>query len=231
MSRDIRIAVDGPSSAGKSSLARALAKELGLIYVDTGAMYRTVALYMVTNGIDIHSADAVGAKLGEVALELAWRDGAQTVILNGQDVGDKIRTPEISLGASAVSAMPAVRAFLLGKQKELAARGGIVMDGRDIGTVIIPDAEVKLFLTAKPEIRAQRRVLELRAKGIACEYEQILKETLERDEADRTRPIAPLIPAADAVEVDNSAEDLRNALAVALQIVKEKTGRTPKETV
>ena len=226
--RKIRIAVDGPSGAGKSTLARALAAKLGLVYVDTGAMYRAVALFMTESGTDCRDSAAVIAKLPEVKLSLAAKeDGGQAVLIDGKDVGGRIRTPEISLAASAVSAIPAVRDFLLKTQKDLAAAGGVVMDGRDIGTVIIPDAEVKIFLTASPEVRARRRVLELEQKGVACSYEQILAETIARDEADRTRAVAPLIPADDAVTVDNGRESLEYALADALALVREKTGVTP----
>lgn len=220
--RNLKIAVDGPSGAGKSSLARALAKELGLIYVDTGALYHTIGLFMTENNIDTHDAGAVAARLHDIQLELTYQDGTQTVLLNGVDVGDKIRTPRISMAASAVSAIPAVREFLLGIQKDMAHKGGVVMDGRDIGTVIMPDADAKLFLVASPAARAKRRYLELCAKGIECSFEQILEETNRRDEADRERNIAPAVPAEDALFIDNSDYGPAETVAEAMNLIAQK---------
>ena len=220
--RNLKIAVDGPSGAGKSSLARALAHEMGLIYVDTGALYRTIGLFMTENNIDTHDADAVAARLGDIQLELAYQDGTQTVLLNGVDVGDKIRTPQISMAASAVSAIPAVREFLLGIQKDMAHKGGVVMDGRDIGTVIMPDADAKLFLVASPAARAKRRYLELCAKGIEGSFEQILEETNRRDQADRERNIAPAVPAEDALFIDNSEYEPAETIAEAMNLIAQK---------
>ena len=220
--RNLKIAVDGPSGAGKSSLARALAHEMGLIYVDTGALYRTIGLFMTENNIDTHDAVAVAARLGDIQLELAYQDGTQTVLLNGVDVGDKIRTPQISMAASAVSAIPAVREFLLGIQKDMAHKGGVVMDGRDIGTVIMPDADAKLFLVASPAARAKRRYLELCAKGIECSFEQILEETNRRDQADRERNIAPAVPAEDALFIDNSEYEPAETVAEAMNLIAQK---------
>ena len=222
MKRQWKIALDGPSGAGKSSLARALAAELGLIYVDTGALYRTIGLYMTRSGVDVKNAEAVAARLPEVQLELVYKNGAQSVLLCGEDVGDSIRTPEMSLAASAVSAIPAVREFLLGIQKDMAAKGGVVMDGRDIGTVIMPDADAKLFLVASPAARAKRRYLELTAKGVECSFEQILMETNARDEADRQRNIAPAVPAEDAMFLDNSDYTPAETLAEALNLIARK---------
>ncbi len=222
MKRQWKIALDGPSGAGKSTLARALAKELGLIYVDTGALYRTIGLYMTKNGVDVKDAEAVAARLPEVQLELVYKNGSQSVLLCGEDVGDSIRTPEMSLAASAVSAIPAVREFLLGIQRDMAAKGGVVMDGRDIGTVIMPDADAKLFLVASPAARAKRRYLELTAKGVECSFEQILMETNARDEADRQRNIAPAVPAEDALFLDNSDLNLAETLAEALNLIAQK---------
>ena len=220
--KNLKIAVDGPSGAGKSSLARALAHEMGLIYVDTGALYRTIGLFMTENNIDTHDADAVAARLGDIQLELTYQNGTQTVLLNGVDVGDKIRTPQISMAASAVSAIPAVREFLLGIQKDMAHKGGVVMDGRDIGTVIMPDADAKLFLVASPAARAKRRYLELCAKGIDCSFEQILEETNRRDQADRERNIAPAVPAEDALFIDNSEYEPAETVAEAMNLIAQK---------
>ena len=218
----LRIAIDGPSSSGKSTLARALAKELSLIYVDTGALYRTVGLYMCRHGIDPKDTDAVIAALPGVQVELAYENGVQTVLLCGENVGDSIRTPEMSMAASAVSAIPAVRAFLMDTQTNMVKKGGVIMDGRDIGTVIMPNADAKLFLTASAEARAKRRYLEMQQKGVACTYEQILAETVERDAADSGRDIAPLVPAADAILFDNSALNLEETVAEALRLIREK---------
>lgn len=220
--KNLKIAVDGPSGAGKSSLARALAHEMGLIYVDTGALYRTIGLYMTENNIDTHDGAAVAARLGDIRLELTYQGGTQTVLLNGVDVGEKIRTPQISMAASAVSAIPAVREFLLGIQKDMAQKGGVVMDGRDIGTVIMPDADAKLFLVASPAARAKRRYLELCAKGIECSFEQILEETNRRDQADRERNIAPAVPAEDAMFIDNSEFEPAETVAEAMNLIAQK---------
>ena len=220
--KKLNIAVDGPSGAGKSSLARALAHEMGLIYVDTGALYRTIGLFMTENNIDTHDAAAVAARLGDIQLELTYQNGTQTVLLNGIDVGEKIRTPQISMAASAVSAIPAVREFLLGIQKDMVKKGGVVMDGRDIGTVIMPDADAKLFLVASPAARAKRRYLELCAKGIECSFEQILEETNQRDQADRERNIAPAIPAEDALFIDNSDLGPAETVAEAMNLIAQK---------
>ena len=220
--KKLNIAVDGPSGAGKSSLARALAHEMGLIYVDTGALYRTIGLFMTENNIDVHDGPAVAARLGDIHLELTYQNGTQTVLLNGTDVGEKIRTPQISMAASAVSAIPAVREFLLGIQKDMVKKGGVVMDGRDIGTVIMPDADAKLFLVASPAARAKRRYLELCAKGIECSFEQILEETNQRDQADRERNVAPAIPAEDAMFIDNSDLGPAETVAEAMNLIAQK---------
>ncbi|MBQ5887061.1 MAG: (d)CMP kinase [Clostridia bacterium] len=220
--KKLNIAVDGPSGAGKSSLARALAHEMGLIYVDTGALYRTIGLFMTENNIDVHDGPAVAARLGDIHLELTYQNGTQTVLLNGTDVGEKIRTPQISMAASAVSAIPAVREFLLGIQRDMVQKGGVVMDGRDIGTVIMPDADAKLFLVASPAARAKRRYLELCAKGIDCSFEQILEETNQRDQADRERNVAPAIPAEDAMFIDNSDLGPAETVAEAMNLIAQK---------
>ncbi len=218
----MKIAIDGPSGAGKSSLAKAIAKRLSIIYVDTGALYRSIGLYMKNHGIDPHDEAAVGAALPAVSLSLLFRDGEQHILLCGEDVGDKIRTPEMSMYASAVSALPTVRAFLLDTQRSIAEKNSVIMDGRDIGTVILPDAEVKIFLTASSEARARRRTDELLAKGVACTYEEVLSDMITRDKNDSTRKIAPAVPAEDAVFLDNSLLTVEETIERALSIIKEK---------
>lgn len=216
----MNIAIDGPSGAGKSSLAKAIAKKLGIIYVDTGALYRTIGLYMKKHGIDPKDAAAVGAALPDIDLRLAFSDGAQRIYLCGEDVGDTIRTPEMSMYASDVSAIGAVRTFLLETQRRVAREASVVMDGRDIGTVILPDAECKIFLTASPEARARRRTAELLEKGIAATYDEVLADMVLRDRNDSTRAIAPAVPAEDAVFLDNSDMSAEETLAAALKIVE-----------
>ena len=219
----MKIALDGPSGAGKSSLARAMAKELRIVYVDTGALYRSIGLFVRGRNINPKDADAVIACLPDIQLEMMFEGGEQHIYLCGEDVGDRIRTPEISMYASAVSAIPAVRSFLLETQRSIARKTDVVMDGRDIGTVILPDAEVKIFLTATLEARAKRRTLELLAKGEEITYERVLAEMQERDTNDRTRKTAPAVPAEDAVFLDNSDLTAEETVTVALAIVREKT--------
>ncbi len=200
----MKIAIDGLSGVGKSTYAKILAKKHGLVYVDTGALYRAVGLFASRRGADPKSEDEVVPLLSELSVSLEYKDGSQRVIMNGEDVSGLIRTPEISMYASAVSALPPVRQFLLGIQRDMVERGGVIMDGRDIGTVIMPDADVKFFVTASDEVRAERRYKELVEKGVECSYEKILAEIIERDENDRTRDVAPAVPADDAVIIDNS---------------------------
>lgn len=219
----MQIALDGPSGAGKSSLARAIADRLQIVYVDTGALYRSIGLYVRDRGIDPKNEKAVTACLPDIELRMTHEGGEQHIYLCGHDVGDKIRTPEISMYASAVSAIPAVRAFLLDTQRSIAATTSVIMDGRDIGTVILPDADVKIFLTASPEARARRRAAELAAKGIATTYEEVLADMAERDKNDSTRKTAPAIPAADAVFLDNSDLDVEGTINAALAIISKKT--------
>jgi len=218
----IRIALDGPSGAGKSSLAKAIARELGIVYVDTGALYRSIGLFVSRRGADPKSAEAVTACLADISLALAFNEQGQRVILNGEDVSDKIRTPEMSMYASAVSAIPAVRAFLLETQRSMARKSSVIMDGRDIGTVILPDAEVKIFLVASPEARAKRRHAELLAKGESCTYEEVLADMIRRDAQDSGRAIAPAVPAEDAVFLDNSELTFEATVEAALAIIREK---------
>ncbi len=218
----IRIAIDGPGGAGKSSVAKKIAAKLGIIYVDTGALYRTIGLYMLKNGVSPTDTDGVVSRLGDFSLELSFIDGRQVILLDGIDVGDTIRTPEVSMAASAVSAIKEVREFLLNTQRDIAKKNSVIMDGRDIGTVILPDAEVKVFLTASPEARARRRYDELLAKGVETTYEQVYSEMAERDKNDSTREIAPCVPAEDAVYLDNSELDLDGTAKAIIDIVNAK---------
>lgn len=219
----IQIAIDGPGGAGKSTISKAVAAKLGIVYVDTGALYRTVGYYVKSQAIDPHDREAVGAVLPNISIEVRYVNGAQRVYLNGEDLGDKIRTPEMSMYASAVSAIPAVRAFLLQTQKDIAAKNSVIMDGRDIGTVILPYADVKIYLTASAECRAKRRYDELIAKGQTVAYEDVLREMNERDTADSTREIAPAQAAADAVLFDNTGMTLEQSVEAIIAIVNEKT--------
>ena len=220
------IAVDGPAGSGKSTVAKLVAKKLGIVYVDTGALYRTVGYYVRSKNIDPHDAVGVGECLSEIAIEVKYIEGAQRVYLNGEDLGDKIRTPEMSMYASAVSAIPAVRTFLLATQKDIAAKNSVIMDGRDIGTVILPNADVKIFLTASAECRAKRRYDELIAKGQQVLFEDVLREMNERDTADSTREIAPAQAAADAIVLDNSGMSVEESVDAVISLVRKCTGGT-----
>ena len=219
----IRIAIDGPSGSGKSTLAKAVAKRLGIIYVDTGALYRTIGYYVYITGNDPHDIQRVEKLLNEINIELKYEDGSQRVILNGEDLGDKIRVPEMSMYASLVSSIPAVRAFLLDMQKDMARKNSVVMDGRDIGTVIIPDADVKIFLTASNETRAKRRTLELLKKGVEVSYDDVLNDMIERDKNDKNRNIAPAIPASDAVIFDNSVMSVEESVDEIVRLLNERS--------
>ncbi len=218
----IQIAIDGPSGAGKSTLAKAIAARLGYIYVDTGAMYRAIGLHMSRCGIDPHDADAVTPELDNIKVDIVYKDAEQRVLLCGEDVSSLIRTPEISMYASAVSAIPSVRAFLLDLQRDIANRNNVIMDGRDIGTVILPNASVKIFLTASDEVRARRRYDELTAKGQSVSLEDIYNDMVKRDRNDKTRSIAPAVPADDAVILDNSDIDFEGTVARAIEIINGK---------
>lgn len=219
----INVAIDGPAGAGKSTVARGAAKKLGYIYVDTGALYRTVALAATRNGV-LESAEKTEQMLKDITVDLAFNDaGAQCVYLNGEDVSSLIRTPEISMAASNVSKIPAVRAFLLGLQRDIAAKNNVIMDGRDIATVVLPDAQVKIFLTASPECRAERRYKELLEKGENVKYDDVLADVNARDYQDSHREIAPLKPAEDSVIADTSGKSLPQSIEMIISVIKEKT--------
>lgn len=219
----INVAIDGPAGAGKSTVARGAAKKLGYIYVDTGALYRTVALAATRNGV-LESAEKTEQMLKDITVDLAFDDaGAQCVYLNGEDVSSLIRTPEISMAASNVSKIPAVRAFLLGLQRDIAAKNNVIMDGRDIATVVLPDAQVKIFLTASPECRAERRYKELLEEGENVKYDDVLADVNARDYQDSHREIAPLKPAEDSVIADTSGKSLPQSIEMIISVIKEKT--------
>ena len=221
--KTISIAIDGPSGAGKSTLAKSVSKTLGYLYVDTGAIYRTIGYAAFSKGVDPKDGEAAAALLPELEIGLHYgEDGLQHMTLNGADVTDQIRLPEISLYASAVSAHPAVRAHLLEMQRKLARENNVVMDGRDIGTVVLPDATVKIFLTATPEARATRRWKEYQAKGIDTPYEEVLADVKQRDYQDTHRAAAPLKQADDAVLLDTSELDFEQSLAAMKKIIAEK---------
>ena len=198
------IAIDGPAGAGKSTIAKTIAKKLEFIYVDTGAMYRAMALYFIRHEIDPKNEEAINKACPDIHVSINYEDGVQQVLLNGENVNGLIRTEEVGNMASKVSAVPEVRAHLLNLQKELARTQDVVMDGRDIGTCVLPEADVKIFLTASVETRALRRYKELEEKGVSCDLEEIKKDIKERDERDCTRKIAPLRQAEDAVLIDSS---------------------------
>lgn len=224
MSKIINVAIDGPSGAGKSSLAKAISKSLGYIYVDTGALYRSIALFFIRRGISTNDIEGIVSNLSDINLSLVYNEGVQNVILNGENVSSLIRTNEVSMGASAVSAVPAVREFLLETQRQLARENCVVMDGRDIGTVILPNADVKIFLTADDKKRAERRYEELRAKDPSVTFEEVYEAMVNRDKNDSTRAVAPAVQADDAVLLDNTDLDETQTLERALEIIRDKAG-------
>lgn len=217
----INIALDGPSGAGKSTIARKAAEKMNYIYVDTGALYRSIACYVIGKGIAPDSSEEIIPLLGKIDVKLEYKDGAQQVILNGENVSDKIRTPEISMGASKVSAIPEVREFLFGLQKNIAAENNIIMDGRDIGTVVLPNADVKIFLTASAEERANRRFKELQEKGDSSTYDEVLADIKQRDYNDTHRETAPLKKADDAVEIDSTNLTLDESISEVCRVIEE----------
>ncbi len=219
------IAIDGPSGAGKSTLAKAIAGELGILYVDTGAIYRSIGYYMFAHDIDPKNAERVTEALSQIQIEMTYSDdGLQHMILNGQDVTKEIRLPQISMYASNVSAIPAVREFLLEMQRGFAKHHSVIMDGRDIGTVVLPDASVKIFLTAAPEIRAMRRAKELEERGTPRPFEEVLADIKERDWADSHRAVAPLCPAEDSILVDTGDIDFEGSKELLLNTIKGRVG-------
>ena len=225
MAKKYSIAIDGPAGAGKSTIAKKLAAELGYHYVDTGAIYRTVAYFMDLLGVSPKDVDGVERYIDELTVEIEYdEEGKQHMIMNGMDVSDDIRTQDISQKASLISAHAVVREVLLDMQRDMAKNYDVIMDGRDIGTVVLPKATVKIFLTASPEVRAKRRCDELVAKGQKAKYETILKEIQQRDYQDTHREIAPLKLARDSIKVDTSGMDIDQVVAAIRNIVREKTG-------
>lgn len=220
----VSVAIDGPAGAGKSTLARRLAAELGYIYVDTGAMFRTIGLYALQAGKDPKDNEAVNALLPEISLKFAFIEGEQHIYLNGEDVSTAIRTEEVGMAASAVGANPEVRAFLLGMQRDMAKTQDVLMDGRDIGTVVLPDATVKIFLTASPEARATRRWKEYQQKGVEVSYEEVLADVRQRDYQDTHRAAAPLRQADDAQLLDTSEMNFEQSLEAMKKMIVEKVG-------
>lgn len=220
-----KIAIDGPAGAGKSTIAKVAANRLGIVYVDTGAMYRAIGLAAVRAGVD-HASDVQGveALLDGLSVEIAHSEGGQSVFLNGEDVSVEIRLPEVSVAASDVSRIPKVREKLLELQRGLANKTDVIMDGRDIGTVVLPDAQLKIFLTASVEDRAMRRYRELVEKGVECEFDQVKSDMEYRDKNDSQREIAPLKPADDSVIVDTTGNDLNESVELIMSIINERRG-------
>ena len=218
----IAIALDGPAGAGKSSIARRAAKALGYIYVDTGALYRTVGLAAMRNNVEPKPSAELEQLLASIRVELTFNEtGEQIVLLDGEDVSGEVRTSEASKMASNISAVPAVRAYLLDLQRDMAKTNNVIMDGRDIGTVVLPDAKVKIFLTASPEARAQRRYKEMAEKGMDVQYENVLKDVMERDYNDMHREIAPLKPAEGSITVDTTELDFEQSIETIINVIKE----------
>ncbi len=219
--KNIAIAIDGPAGAGKSTIAKIVAKDMQFVYVDTGALYRTIALFMLRRGIEMEKDAAIVAELDKVSIDLRYVDNTQRVFLNGEDVSDLIRTPEVSMGASRVSAVPEVRAFLLQLQRDMAEKYAVIMDGRDIGTVVLPNADVKIFLSATAEERAMRRYEELKVKDPTIQYEDVLSDMKQRDHNDSTRAAAPLKAADDAIMLNTTGNTLEQSVALIKQIIED----------
>ncbi len=218
-----KVAIDGPSGAGKSTIARNCAKTLGFVYIDTGAMYRAAALACLNRGICIKKNPENAVEIvNNISIDIDYIDGTQRIFLNGDDVSDKIRTPEVSMGASDISAIAQVREKLVSLQRMLSGTKNVIMDGRDIGTHVLPDADVKIFLTASPEIRAERRFKELLEKGVDTTYNQVLSDVLARDEQDMTREASPLRCAADAIKIDTTCLSFSESVENVLSIINNK---------
>ena len=224
MNKIINIAIDGPGGAGKSTISKTVAKKLDILYVDTGSLYRTIGLFVKLKDVNPKDGAAVASILHEISLEVKYENGAQVNYLNGVNYGDAIRTPEMSMYASDVSKIPEVRAFLLETQKQIAKKNSVIMDGRDIGTVILPNADVKIFLTASAECRAMRRYKELCERGQSVRYEDVLKEMNERDEQDSNRKIAPAKPAEDAILLDTTGFNFEQSVNMILELIEKKCG-------
>lgn len=218
----IAVAIDGPAGAGKSTIARKVSEEIGFIYVDTGALYRTIGYYAILHNIDPEDKDKVSACLDNIKITLKFNQGKQCVFIGDIDVSDKIRTPEISMAASAVSAIPSVRKFLLDLQKNLALENNVIMDGRDIGTVVLPNADIKIFLTASSEERAKRRYADLKIKDKDIKFQDVLNDIKQRDFNDINREIAPLKPADDAIIVDTTGESLEQSVSRLSSLIRER---------
>ena len=216
----IAVAIDGPAGAGKSTVAKQAAKAVGFIYVDTGALYRAVGLYMLQKGINLSDPGAVCAELSNVTVSLAFQKGEQKVLLSSKDVTSSIRSEEVSNAASVVSAIPEVRRFLFSMQREIAAKQNVVMDGRDIGTVVLPNAQGKIFMTASQEERAKRRYKELRQKGKASEYSDVLKDMIRRDSQDAHRTVAPMVPAKDSILLDTTGYTLEQSVGRVVEMIQ-----------
>jgi len=223
------IAIDGPAGAGKSTIAKRAAKSIGFIYVDTGALYRAIGYYSLLKEADTKNEASVTALLSDIKIMLAFKEGTQCVILNEEDVSELIRTPEVSMAASDVSAFASVRAFLFDLQQNIAKQNNVIMDGRDIGTVVLPDAQIKIFLTASAEARAQRRYEELIQKGQTVLYEDVLKEMTERDYNDSHREIAPLKPASDSIFIDTTGNTLEQSVDMLISLIKERLEKTSQK--
>lgn len=218
------VALDGPGGAGKSTIAKQVAKQRSIVYVDTGAMYRSIALYMLKHNIDIHNEEAVKAQLPNIDIQLTYKDGTQCIILCGEDVSKEIRTPEVSMSASVTSAYKSVRAFLLDTQRNVAKTQSVIMDGRDIGTVVLPDAQVKIFLSADSKVRAERRYKELMEKGETITFEEVLEDIEKRDYRDIHRRESPLKQAEDAVLLDTSYLTFDESVKAVLDLIDSKIG-------
>lgn len=218
----IKIAIDGPSGAGKSSLSRKAAEALGFLYIDTGALYRAIGLAAIRSGIATDDSRAIAALTSSISVTLQPTPDGQQVFLNGENVTGLIRTEQVSAYASAVSAVAEIRAFLLDTQRRLAAEQNVIMDGRDIGTVVLPDAQLKIFLTASPEARARRRLDELQARGEAADFETVYRDLVARDQRDTERAVAPLVQSPDAVRLDTTNNSFEQSLELLLKLIKER---------